>query len=46
MIIMIYTIIGTVPSGKNNTTEGNTRRMGYYWKFAAWLYNRENKTKI
>lgn len=45
-IAIEYTILGTVPSGKNNTTEGNTRRMASYWRFAAFLFNKTAKIKL
>jgi len=38
-IILEYIIKGTVPSGKNNTTEANTRRMALYWRVSALLFN-------
>jgi len=32
-LIYKYRIAGTVPSGKNNTSEANTRRMACYWLY-------------
>lgn len=39
---MKYKMHGTVPSGKNNTTEGNSKRMSYYFRYAVHLHNRDH----
>jgi len=41
-LLLEYNLNGRVGSGKNNTTEANTRTSGAYVRFAHWYWNLNN----